>query len=391
MSPFVFIDTDILLNFYQIPNKEDILISKIIELVQKKTIKLVTTEQVIDEFNRRREKVIHNATANKQDQQGYGLKIVLPKYFEHLEGYELLRKAVNDTNTRVDKFHKKILVETKKQNLTIDDKIEQLFKSSKIYKVSKSIVDLAHQRALRGNPPFGSKDKSIGDRINWECLLKNVPSKIDLIIISNNSADFCSELDPFSLHSFLRKEWDKRKDSKIIYHKMLSGLVNEIADKQLPIEVLSEEEKGLSSLAPEKQINANKINDWVASPMGANTFTTPNSIDATSQFGKISNPSFAMDFSDQYHNTTFGSHFDTIDSHTKGIDVGSRVSPNPWVSVDELNSLGTNSWTNPDPFVKGSFADVSPNHYWATLPESSALNHGSIRTGYDNKKPEKKP
>lgn len=70
-----------------------------------------------------------------------------------------------------------------------------------------------------GNPP--GKDRSIGDAINWVYLLRSVPDKNTLHIVSEDG-DYYSVLNEKAVHPFLRDEWKRKKNSELRVYRKLS-------------------------------------------------------------------------------------------------------------------------------------------------------------------------
>ena len=78
-----------------------------------------------------------------------------------------------------------------------------------------------------GNPP--GKNHSIGDAINWLILLKKVPKREDVHIISADG-DFYSALDDQRVHPFLQDEWLDIKKSDVYVYRTLSAFLSEHFD-----------------------------------------------------------------------------------------------------------------------------------------------------------------
>ena len=68
------------------------------------------------------------------------------------------------------------------RQLKADKVINELFSVGTSYSMENSIVASAQIRMSLGNPP--GKNGSLGDAVNWETLLKMIPSKEDLFFIS---------------------------------------------------------------------------------------------------------------------------------------------------------------------------------------------------------------
>jgi len=74
-----------------------------------------------------------------------------------------------------------------------------------------------------GNPPGKKKGATIGDEVNWEALLEEVPNGADLHFVSSDS-DYAAAMDPYRFDPFLDKEWTSKKDeSAIVFYKSIEA------------------------------------------------------------------------------------------------------------------------------------------------------------------------
>lgn len=73
-------------------------------------------------------------------------------------------------------------------------------------------------RTELGDPP--GKLNSMGDRLNWEMLLKNATPKVDLHIVSKDG-DFASSIDAKQAHPVLTSEWEAKNGGKLILYSDL--------------------------------------------------------------------------------------------------------------------------------------------------------------------------
>jgi hypothetical protein len=67
-----------------------------------------------------------------------------------------------------------------------------------------------------GNPP--GKKGSLGDAINWEALLENVPDGEDLYLIADDR-DYFSVLDENKPREFLIREWKEKRESDVFFYR----------------------------------------------------------------------------------------------------------------------------------------------------------------------------
>jgi predicted nucleic acid-binding protein len=217
----LFIDTNILLSFYAL-NQEDLAqLHKLIEAIDNKQITLLLTDQIIDEFNRNREQRIDGAIKSLRTQT---FNPQFPQLCEDYPEIDLLREALKHYEQAHVSLTKKILADIKTKTLTADRIIQSLFSLGKKFVPTLLTVDRARLRMSIGNPP--GKNNSLGDAINWECLLDEVPEREDLYFITGDK-DYCSALSDDEFSDFLLTEWYNKKQTSIYFYKRLSSFCKE--------------------------------------------------------------------------------------------------------------------------------------------------------------------
>src|SRR5262249_12083926 len=105
--------------------------------------------------------------------------------------------------------------------------------------IDETIEPLARTRIDVGNPP--GKNGSLGDALNWEILLQNVPDGEPLYFVTDDK-DYVSPIDSSIFNAYLSQEWQNQKGSEIVYFKSLSEFFKEHFPK---ITLASELEKDL--------------------------------------------------------------------------------------------------------------------------------------------------
>jgi rRNA-processing protein FCF1 len=214
----LFIDTNILLSFYAL-NQEDLgELRKLADRVINKEVTLLITDQIIDEFYRNREQRIEGSLKSFY---GQTFNPQLPQICEsYPEEADKLRSALKDYEQAHSVMVARLAIDIKAKNLQTDQIIRSFFENGHKVELDQAIIDRARLRMGVGNPP--GKNNSLGDAINWECLLNVVPDQTDLFLISGDK-DYSSPLGDDDLSGFLRDEWERRKQSKILFYRRLSG------------------------------------------------------------------------------------------------------------------------------------------------------------------------
>jgi PIN domain len=213
----LFIDTNILLSFYAL-NQEDLgELGKLADRVVKKEITLLITDQILDEFYRNREQRIEGSLKSFY---GQTFNPQLPQICEEYPEAGRLRAALKEYEQAHSAMVARVAIDIKAKNLQTDKLIQLFFEQGTKVTIDQSIIDRARLRMGVGNPP--GKNNSLGDAINWECLLLAVPDHTDLFLISGDK-DYSSPLGDDELSGFLRDEWQRKKQSTIYFYRRLSS------------------------------------------------------------------------------------------------------------------------------------------------------------------------
>ncbi|MFH1259662.1 MAG: PIN domain-containing protein [Elusimicrobiota bacterium] len=229
---YLFVDTNIYLNFFDLNRHHLSKIGELVPLINKKKINLFVTQQVVDEFYRNREKKLKQTLETIKVFEPKLLNpIVRPDIQEIREIQKLLENIERLRVQLVTKFPEQI----KKKALHADRLIEKLFGAGEIIQISETVFSKAKKRRELGNPP--GKANSNGDAINWESLLENIPMKKDLYFITGDK-DYLSPLTEAAFSVCLMQEWERKKKSKIHYYVSLSHF---LGDKFPSIKIKKEE------------------------------------------------------------------------------------------------------------------------------------------------------
>ncbi|MGX1927337.1 PIN domain-containing protein [Vibrio sp. NH-7] len=217
----LFIDTNVYLSFYHLSNDDLEEIHKLAVLIKTKKIKLWVTQQVKDEFYRNREVKIQDAIKKLKDHK---IKGAFPQFCKEYDEYEQLKELQNTYGKLHSKLLKSITEDALERKFNADEKIKELFKLSKFVETSDDILSDAKLRLSVGNPP--GKNGSLGDAINWEAILYEIPKDEDLHFVADDK-DYYSVLDENRPKDFLLSEWNDYKRSDIFFYRRLSQFFKE--------------------------------------------------------------------------------------------------------------------------------------------------------------------
>lgn len=217
----IFIDTNILLDFYHLSNADLEELRKLIALHEHEKIVIIIPDQVVNEFKRNRDSKISDALSRYEE-----TKIIsrIPQIVMYYEEYNELKSTIKDFNRLKKIIHNKVHDDIENNNLQADSLINELFKKVSIIKTKKNILARAKRRCIIGNPP--GKNNSHGDAINWEILIEYIEDGEDLYFISDDK-DYKSALDSSKFNNFLIEEWENKKESSIYFYTKISDFLLE--------------------------------------------------------------------------------------------------------------------------------------------------------------------
>lgn len=232
----LFIDTNVFLSFYHFSSDDLEELKKLAVLLREEEVKLFLPEQVVHEFQRNRANKIADALKRLRKQS---LSLQFPQISKDYDEYSRLRAAQREYSTQHAALVEKIEQDVLTENLKADEIIQELFALAESISTTADLLECARTRMDIGNPP-GKKD-SLGDAINWEALLQQVPDSEDLYFITDDG-DYYSPLDNDLFAPFLLREWKETKGASLISYKRLSELFRDAFPN---IKLASELEKDL--------------------------------------------------------------------------------------------------------------------------------------------------
>jgi len=198
---YVFLDANILLDFYRYGDDDLAEVAKLIALCADGELCQITNKVLRGEVARNREKVLAESFGALKSQK-FGFKA--PNYCRNMDEYSALKEALkaagkchNDLINRVDEA-------ISKNQLEADKLLEELWAKAKELPVDEQVVSKAERRISLRNPP--GKQVSLGDAIHWESFLETNIGLYSLDIVSRDE-DFQSELRPGKIKSVLEEEW----------------------------------------------------------------------------------------------------------------------------------------------------------------------------------------
>jgi hypothetical protein len=148
----------------------------------------------------------------------------LPRFAEHYDAAKAVLTAMSEAKTAKTALIDEIRKEMAEGGLRADRVILDMFASTKPLQRTDEIIRRAKLRRELGNPP--GKPDSLGDQINWEILLQEVPEGAELHVISKDG-DFRTGAVPGRASFFLRAEWNQRKNATLHLYNGLADFTNQ--------------------------------------------------------------------------------------------------------------------------------------------------------------------
>jgi len=243
--PLLFIDTNILLDFYRARNDAGVSLLSKVDSLHDQTI---TTCQVEMEFKKNRQKVMAETVLTMKAPE---FNLSAPAFLADAKAVKVIKNKVQEVKKRTEKLKGRILATmgNPKTRDRIYQTIQRLF-------VNPSPLNLRHdtpefklvwrkalRRFLEGRPPRKKDDTSAGDAINWEWIVHCIKKTNRDVIIVSRDADYGLILDEKGYaNDWLADELKERvkQNRKLILVDRLSSALKLLDVKVTPEEVSSE-------------------------------------------------------------------------------------------------------------------------------------------------------
>lgn len=264
MEKHVFIDTNVFLSFFHMTSEDLDQLEKLAGLVREHKVVLYLTRQVIDEFERNRDRKIADGLKRLKEAK---LNLQFPNMAKDYAEYEQLREIQIKFSESHAGLLKRLKEDARGRRLRADALLDRLFGTATLVPVSDDVIDRAARRVQKGNPP--GKNGSLGDAINWEALLEAVPDEAELFFVTADG-DYASALEGTDFSPFLAKEWANQKRGKIRFQPKLSEF---FADVLPEIQLADEREKELAILQLRMSPNFGSTHSIVGELLAYGDFT----------------------------------------------------------------------------------------------------------------------
>ncbi len=254
MSALVFIDTNILLDFYRYPRGSAIL--PVLDHIDKNHEKIITTTQVEMEYKKNRQKVIVNSMSEMKGPKWESFR--LPVILSGSQAAQSIDKNKKGINKQSKILTKKIeaILKRPSRNDDVFKTLQTLFKASTELNLKRpdptrfKIRNLAKKRFILGYPPRKDSDVTIGDSINWEWIIHCAKAKNqDVVIVSRDTDYGCKYGNEMIINDWLAQEFKQRVNVRkqvVLTDKLMEGF--KLAKIPVKKKEVDDEEKMLSIL-----------------------------------------------------------------------------------------------------------------------------------------------
>lgn len=244
----IFIDANIYLDFYRARERSFEL--AMIKHIDANHDKIITTDQVLMEYKKNRQKVILETLAAIQEPK---IDIAIPPFLTDSPKIKMINERKGEIEKHIKYLQNNVSEVLKNPGLKdrLYQSLQRLFKDSNQHHLGRNnelriqIRELAWKRFLLGYPPRKESDTSYGDAINWEWIIYSAEQSGKNIVIVSRDRDYGEmyKKEPI-LNDWLSQEFKDRisQQRKITLTNKLSNAFKLINVSISPREQKQEEE-----------------------------------------------------------------------------------------------------------------------------------------------------
>lgn len=209
---YIFVDTNIFLDFYRGNNEATL---GLLEKLRSVKESIISTYQVEMEFKNNRQKVIKETLSSIS----FEPKVSLPAVFRDSATGKSLANLKGDAKKKLGIVKRRFLklLKNPKSTDNVFQALEDIFHNPSSHVLTRnmdvrhSVKRLAWRRFILGYPPRKKNDTSIGDALNWEWVIHCGQTLTGSIIIVSRDNDYGCTIDGNSfLNDHLIQEYSER-------------------------------------------------------------------------------------------------------------------------------------------------------------------------------------
>ncbi len=252
----VFVDTNVLLDFYRQPGASA---DRQLKALERHKGLVITGDQIRMEFLKNRQKVIVDSikTISKPG------RITVPNIVQDHQQAKMLAKHIDQATESHANVRKKIeaILSDPSHHDPVFQALMRIFNFKSEFNLTRpnktrfTIRNLARKRFVLGYPPRKQGDTSIGDAINWEWIVWCAQNSTEIhhVLIVSRDGDYGVTYDGKAiLNDWLRREFKDR-----VSQKRKIELTNRLTDamKRLDEHVTAEDESEETKLLEDTDIS----------------------------------------------------------------------------------------------------------------------------------------
>lgn len=217
-SWLVFVDTNILLDFYRLRGDSAL---RQLAALEKHKDRLILADQVRMEYLKHRQHVVAETLKELKKPADQNLPPILSDYQpaqmmkKHIRNAEKKFAEVKEKAERIisDPIHHDVVYQVLNRIFDVESK----FNLQRSNRARFEVRNLARKRFVLGYPPRKTSDTSIGDALNWEWIVRcatDCPDGSHVLIVSRDSDFGLHNSTRSLLNDWLRREFKERVSKK---------------------------------------------------------------------------------------------------------------------------------------------------------------------------------
>jgi hypothetical protein len=224
----VYIDTNVYLGLLATEPTVTTEMTKFLALCQNGSIQLLLPKQTEEEFCANREDVVAGTLKALQASASVGGFPPLAQNHELAGDMSQLRGELARKLKSIESWYGEA---AKKRELPFDGWFKEIKASSVSVASTPEVVTKATHRAAMHMPP--GKDETLGDRLIWECLLKEGEFGGNLHLITDDRADYRCPLNDSQVRQRLQDEWRDVNWGDVTLYSSLKGFFELASETEL--------------------------------------------------------------------------------------------------------------------------------------------------------------
>lgn len=222
MPMHVYADANIFLDFFRFSDDDLGELQKFADHIEGENLTLHLPQLTAEEYFRNRDKVVLDQLAELKRPP---LKVGIPIFIRELDKAKVFQESLNSALSARSELLDEIETNATARTFRADTLIASIFTNANKIETAPYLVDRARQRLALGNPP--GKSGSLGDRLNWECLLAHVPADNDLYLLTRDG-DYLTSFPTVKPSMFLINEWKQIKSGDIHHYKGIKSFAKHV-------------------------------------------------------------------------------------------------------------------------------------------------------------------